>query len=212
MQAFQRRFIELAVAREALRFGRFELKSGRISPYFFNAGSFCDGSSAAVLGQCYAAAIAAAALDFDFLFGPAYKGIPLVVASAIALAEHHGRDLPWCFNRKEAKAHGEGGQLVGAVPRGRALVIDDVITAGTAIRESVALLAAAGAEVAGVVLGLDRRERGRGAESATQELAHEIGVPVISIVDIGHIIEYLEAGAEVAEAEAVRRYRQDYGV
>ena len=212
MQAFQRRFIELAVAREALRFGRFELKSGRISPYFFNAGSFCDGGSAATLGQCYAAAIAAAEFDFDFLFGPAYKGIPLVVATAIALAEHHGRDLPWCFNRKEAKAHGEGGQLVGAVPRGRALVIDDVITAGTAIRESVALLAAAGAEVAGVVLGLDRRERGRGAESATQELAREIGAPVISIVDIGHIIEYLETGAAEGEAEAVRRYRHDYGV
>ena len=212
MQAFQRRFIELALAREALRFGRFELKSGRISPYFFNAGSFCDGGSAATLGQCYAAAIAAAEFDFDFLFGPAYKGIPLVVATAIALAEHHGRDLPWCFNRKEAKAHGEGGQLVGAAPRGRALVIDDVITAGTAIRESVALLAAAGAEVAGVVLGLDRRERGRGAESATQELAREIGAPVISIVDIGHIIEYLETGAAEGEAEAVRRYRHDYGV
>lgn len=211
MQAFQRRFIELAVAAKALRFGSFELKSGRISPYFFNAGSFCDGDSAAVLGQCYAGAIAASNLKFDFLFGPAYKGIPLVVATAIALAEHHDRNWPWAFNRKEAKSHGEGGSLVGAPPRGRALIIDDVITAGTAIRESAALLAEAGAEVAGVVLGLDRRERGRGSESATQELARELSVPVISIVDIGHIIEYLEAGA-AAEAAAVRAYRRRYGV
>ena len=211
MEAFQRRFIELAMAREALLFGRFELKSGRVSPYFFNAGRFCDGRSIAALGQCYAAAIAAAEIDFDFLFGPAYKGIPLVVATAIALAEQHGRDLPWCFNRKEPKAHGEGGVWVGAPPRGRALIIDDVITAGTAIRESLEQLAAAGAAVAGVVLGLDRAERGRGAESATQELTRELGIPVISIVDIGHIIEYLDAAAD-AQAEAVRQYRRDYGV
>ena len=210
MHAFQRRFIDLAVAKEALAFGRFELKSGRISPYFFNAGRFCDGSSLAVLGHCYAAAIVQSGIDFDFLFGPAYKGIPLATATAIALAEQHGRDLPWCFNRKEAKDHGEGGVLVGAPARGRALIIDDVITAGTAIRESVQLLTRAGASVAGVVLGLDRKERGLGSESATQELARTLGVSVVSIVDIDDIIEYLDGGAP-DQAAAAREYRNRYG-
>ena len=211
MQAFKRRFIELAMAREALCFGRFELKSGRISPYFFNAGRFCDGDSLATLGACYAAAITAADIDFDFLFGPAYKGIPLATATAIALAEQQGRSVPWCFNRKEAKGHGEGGVLVGAPPHGRGLIIDDVITAGTAIRQSVRLLEDAGAEIAGVMLGLDRKERGLGNESATQELARALGVPVVSIIDIDDIIEYLDAGAS-GQAAAVRSYRETYGI
>lgn len=211
MLTFQRRFIELAVAREALAFGRFKLKSGRVSPYFFNAGRFCDGGSLAVLGRCYAAAIVESGIDFDFLFGPAYKGIPLAAATAIALAEQHGRELPWCFNRKEVKDHGEGGVLVGAPAHGRALIIDDVVTAGTAIRESVHLLTEAGASVAGVVLGLDRKERGLGSESATQELARTLGVAVVSIIDIDDIIEYLDRGAP-DQAAAAREYRDRYGV
>lgn len=211
MREFQQRFIDLAIAKNVLTFGEFVLKSGRISPYFFNAGRFCDGGSLAVLGQCYAAAIVASGVAFDFLFGPAYKGIPLAAATAIALAEHHGRNLPWCFNRKEAKDHGEGGMLVGAPASGRALIIDDVITAGTAIRESVRLLDAAGAPVAGVVLGLDRKERGQGGESATQELTRALNVPVISIVDIDSIIEYLDVDAP-DQAAAVRAYRCQYGV
>lgn len=211
MREFQRRFIDLAIAKNALTFGEFVLKSGRISPYFFNAGRFCDGGSLAVLGQCYAAAIVASGVAFDFLFGPAYKGIPLAAATAIALAEHHGRNLPWCFNRKEAKDHGEGGLLVGAPASGRALIIDDVITAGTAIRESVRLLDSAGASVAGVVLGLDRSERGQGGESATQELTRALNVPVLSIVDIDSVIEYLDADAP-ERTVAVRAYRAQYGV
>ncbi len=211
MHGFQRRFIELAVAKQALAFGRFELKSGRVSPYFFNAGRFCDGGSLAVLGECYAAAIVASGIAFDFLFGPAYKGIPLVAATAVALAERHGLDLPWCFNRKEAKDHGEGGLLVGAPAHGRGLIIDDVVTAGTAIREAARLLTAAGAGVAGVVLGLDRRERGLGDESATRELARTLGAAVVSIIDIDDIIEYLDAGAP-DQAAAVRAYRSRYGV
>ena len=213
MQAFQRRFIELAVAREALRFGRFELKSGRISPYFFNAGSFCDGGSAATLGQCYAAAIAAAEFDFDFLFGPAYKGIPLVVATAIALAEHHGRDLPWCFNRKETKDHGEGGNLVGAALNGRVLIIDDVITAGTAIREAVEIILGAGATIGGVVIALDRQERGQGATSAIQEVEETLGIRVTSIIKLEHLLEYLQTkpGHEQDVAK-IQAYRELYGV
>lgn len=211
MEAFKRRFIELAMAKEALCFGRYELKSGRISPYFFNAGRFCDGDSLAIVGACYAGAITAAGIDFDFLFGPAYKGIPLATATAIALAEKYGRSVPWCFNRKETKDHGEGGVLVGASASGRGLIIDDVITAGTAIRQSVRLLLDAGAGVAGVMLGLDRKERGLGSASATQELARALNIPVVSIIDIDDIIEYLDAGAS-AQAAAVRSYRKTYGI
>ena len=211
MLAYQRDFIAQAIACEALLFGEFRLKSGRVSPYFFNAGRFCDGASLNLLGSCYAHAAAASDIGFDFVFGPAYKGIPLAVATAMALAREHGRAAPWCFDRKEAKDHGEGGMLVGAPPLGRALIVDDVITAGTAIRAAAATLRAAGATLAGVVLGLDRRERGRGEQSATREIAEELGVPVTSIIDIGHIIEYLD-GAAPERAATVRAYRRTYGV
>lgn len=211
MLAYQRDFIDLAVSREALLFGEFKLKSGRVSPYFFNAGRFCDGASLNVLGACYAHAVVASGIPFDFLFGPAYKGIPLAVATAMALARHHDRETPWCFNRKEAKDHGEGGMLVGAPAAGRALIVDDVITAGTAIRDAAATLRSAGATLTGVVLGLDRRERGQGAGSATQEVAQELGVPVMSIIDIDHIIEYLDTAAPERVA-IVRDYRRAYGV
>ena len=211
MLAYQRDFIDLAVSREALQFGEFHLKSGRVSPYFFNAGRFCDGASLNSLGSCYADAVVASGVPFDFLFGPAYKGIPLVVATAMALARGHGRDTPWCFNRKETKDHGEGGMLVGTPAAGRALIVDDVITAGTAIRDAAAILRGAGATLTGVVLGLDRRERGLRTCSATQEMAQELGVPVISIIDIDHIIEYLDAAAP-DRAATVRDYRRAYGV
>lgn len=211
MLAYQRDFIDLAVSREALLFGEFELKSGRMSPYFFNAGRFCDGASLNRLGSCYADAVVASGITFDFLFGPAYKGIPLAVATAMALARHHGRESPWCFNRKEAKDHGEGGTLVGTPVVGRALIVDDVITAGTAIRDAAATLRNAGATLAGVVLGLDRRERGKADCSATQEVARELDIPVISIIDIDHIIEYLDAAAP-DRAATVRAYRETYGV
>jgi orotate phosphoribosyltransferase len=211
MLAYQRDFIDLAVSREALLFGEFRLKSGRISPYFFNAGRFCDGASLNLLGSCYADAVVASGITFDFLFGPAYKGIPLAVATAMALARRHGRDAPWCFNRKEVKNHGEGGVLVGAPAAGRALIVDDVITAGTAIRDAATVLQNAGATLAGVVLGLDRRERGQADCSATQEMARELGIPVISIIDIDHIIEYLDAVAPDRVA-TVRDYRSTYGV
>src|SRR6188508_3720778 len=176
VQEYQRTFIDLALSRTALRFGSFKLKSGRESPYFFNAGLFNDGEAIAVLGQCYAAALARSQLGFDMLFGPAYKGIPLATTTAVALAEHHHRNVPWAFNRKEAKDHGEGGNIVGAPLRGRVLIIDDVITAGTAIRESIEIIRAAGATPAGVALALDRQECGRDAsgkdltESAVQEV------------------------------------------
>ncbi len=211
MLAYQRDFIDLAVSHEALQFGEFKLKSGRMSPYFFNAGRFCDGASLNRLGSCYADAVLASGIRFDFLFGPAYKGIPLAVATAMALAQSHGRPTPWCFNRKEAKDHGEGGTLVGAPAAGRVLIVDDVITAGTAIRDAAALLRNAGATLAGVMLGLDRRERGRATRSATQEVAEELDIPVMSIIDIDHIIEYLDAAAPDRVA-TLRDYRSTYGV
>jgi orotate phosphoribosyltransferase len=211
MLAYQRDFIDLAVSHEALQFGEFKLKSGRMSPYFFNAGRFCDGASLNRLGSCYADAVLASGIRFDFLFGPAYKGIPLAVATAMALAQRHGRPTPWCFNRKEAKDHGEGGTLVGAPSAGRALIVDDVITAGTAIRDAAAILRNAGATLAGVMLGLDRRERGQGTRSATQEVAEELDAPVMSIIAIDHIIEYLDAAAPDRVA-ALRDYRSTYGV
>jgi orotate phosphoribosyltransferase len=211
MLAYQRDFIDLAVSREALLFGEFKLKSGRMSPFFFNAGRFCDGASLNRLGSCYADAVVASGIQFDFLFGPAYKGIPLAVATAMALAQRHDRPTPWCFNRKEAKDHGEGGTLVGAPAAGRVLIVDDVITAGTAIRDAAAILRNAGATLAGVILGLDRRERGQGARSATQEVAEELDIPVMSIIAIDHIIEYLDTAAP-ARAAALCDYRSTYGV
>jgi orotate phosphoribosyltransferase len=214
MHDYKQAFIDLALARGALRFGSFTLKSGRVSPYFFNAGLFNTGAALAELGACYADAIAAAGLEFDVLFGPAYKGIPLATATAVALAGRHGRDLPWVFNRKEAKDHGEGGNLVGAPLAGRALIVDDVITAGTAIRESVEIIRAAGAEPCGVVLALDRQERGRGERSAVQEVEQELGLPVTSIITLADLLAHLErrADPDAGRLAALRAYRERYGV
>jgi orotate phosphoribosyltransferase len=218
MQDYQARFIELAMARDALRFGAFKLKSGRESPYFFNAGLFSDGQAAAVLGQCYAQALLRSGLQFDMLFGPAYKGIPLVTAAAVALAEHHGRSVAYAFNRKEAKDHGEGGNVVGAALRGRVVIVDDVITAGTAIRESLDIIRNAGAQPVAVALALDRQERGQGVRSAVQELEAEHGVRCVSVVTLAELIETLAApiqGVTRISAEqltALRAYRERYGV
>ncbi|WP_411795702.1 orotate phosphoribosyltransferase [Halomonas sp. A29] len=220
MQAYQREFIEFAIEQGVLKFGEFTLKSGRVSPYFFNAGLFRSGSALARLGRFYADAIEASGLPFDVLFGPAYKGIPLAATTAVALADHHGRDLPFAFNRKEAKDHGEGGNIVGAELAGRILIIDDVITAGTAIREVMALIEAADAEAAGVVIALDRQERGQAdgemkSQSAIQEVESRYGMPVISIVTLDMVLTYLEErGGEAfaRHAEAIRDYRARYGV
>jgi orotate phosphoribosyltransferase len=218
MQDYQLTFIELALSRQALRFGRFTLKSGRESPYFFNAGLFSDGEAIAVLGRCYAAAITTSGLVFDMLFGPAYKGIPLVAATAAALFEHHGRSVPYAFNRKEAKDHGEGGSVIGAPLAGRVLVIDDVVTAGTAVRESLALIRQQGAQPAGVIFALDRQERGQGTLSATQELATEHGIRCVSVVTLAGLIEALSrpaAGRRVISEQqltSLRAYRERYGV
>ncbi|RLQ20904.1 orotate phosphoribosyltransferase [Seongchinamella sediminis] len=213
MQAYQTEFIELAKEYEVLKFGEFTLKSGRISPYFFNAGAFDSGRALAALGRCYANRIAASGIEFDVLLGPAYKGIPLATATAVALANDHGLDVPFAYNRKEAKAHGEGGVMVGAPLRGRVLVIDDVITAGTAVREVIAMIEGAGARLAGVAIGLNRQERGEGELSAIQELEKNYGVPVLSIIDMSHIIAYLEQTGESAEVLAkMKEYRDRYGV
>lgn len=213
MKDYQHEFIDFAIQAGVLRFGEFTLKSGRISPYFFNAGLFNTGEHLARLGRSYAQAIVDSGIAFDVLFGPAYKGIPLAAAASIALADHHGRNLPWCFNRKEAKDHGEGGNLVGAPLAGRVLVIDDVITAGTAIRESVEIIQAAGATLAGVVIALDRQERGRGERSAIQEVEESLGVPVVSIVRLENLLEYLAMQPGRTEDIArIEAYRAEYGV
>lgn len=214
MHAYQTEFIELAQQYKVLKFGEFTLKSGRISPYFFNAGAFSSGRALALLGRCYANRIVESGVQFDVLLGPAYKGIPLAASTAVALAEHHGLDMPFAYNRKEAKGHGEGGVLVGAPLQGRVLVIDDVITAGTAVREVIAMIAAAGAELAGVAIGLDRQERGAGERSAIQEVEQEYAVPVLSIVGMHHIIDYLEAsgGGPAGALAGMRDYRARYGV
>ncbi|AOV18217.1 orotate phosphoribosyltransferase [Acidihalobacter aeolianus] len=209
----QQNFLDFAIERGVLRFGEFTLKSGRISPYFFNAGLFNTGDALARLGRYYAQAIVGSGLAFDMLFGPAYKGIPLVAATAVALAEHHGLDLPWCFNRKEAKDHGEGGSLVGAPLSGRVLVVDDVITAGTAIRESVEIIQAAGATLAGVAISLNREERGRGRLSAIQEVEESLGVPVISIARLSDLVAHLRGDPERADVLGrLEAYRAEYGV
>jgi len=214
METYQTAFIELAQRHQVLKFGEFTLKSGRSSPYFFNAGAFDSGGALAALGRCYAQCIVDAGIEFDVLLGPAYKGIPLAAATAIALADHHGRDVPFAYNRKEAKAHGEGGVLVGAPLVGRVLVIDDVITAGTAVREVIEMIADAGAELAGVAIGLDRQERGTGDLSAIQEIEATHGIPVISIVGMRHIIDYLDAqrGDHEQSLRDMRAYRDLYGV
>ncbi len=214
MQAYQRDFIRFAIDRGVLRFGEFTLKSGRTSPYFFNAGLFNSGSALAQLGRFYAAAIVESCISFDVLFGPAYKGIPLAAATAVALAEHHGQDLPWCFNRKEAKAHGEGGSLVGAPLKGNVLIIDDVITAGTAIREVMQIIASQdGAKAAGVLIALNRQERGNGELSAIQEVERDFGIPVVSIVSLNQVLQFLEDDPQLKQhLPAVRAYREQFGV
>ncbi|HET6805270.1 MAG TPA: orotate phosphoribosyltransferase [Frateuria sp.] len=213
MQPYQRDFIELALARDVLRFGDFTLKSGRRSPYFFNLGRIDSGAALARLGEAYAAALVRAQLPVDMLFGPAYKGIALAAATAIALATQHGRDLPWAYNRKEAKAHGEGGVLVGAPLAGRVLIVDDVMTAGTAVRESLALIRAQGATPAGVLIALDRQERGLGELSAAQEVARDHGIPVIAITGLDEVLAYAGERAELAGEHArLLEYRHRYGV
>jgi orotate phosphoribosyltransferase len=210
---YQYEFIEFAIEAGVLRFGDFTLKSGRVSPYFFNAGLFNTGRQLARLGRFYAQAIVDSGIRFDVLFGPAYKGIPLAAAAGIALADHYDRNVPWCFNRKEAKDHGEGGNLVGAGLTGGVLIIDDVITAGTAIRESVDIIQAAGATPAGVVIALDRQERGRDARSAIQEVEETLGVRVISIVKLEHLVQYLlDRSDRAEEVEKIHAYRAMYGV
>lgn len=212
MRPYQRDLIRFALDRGVLRFGEFTLKSGRRSPYFFNTGLFDSGEALRRLGHGYAQAALDAGLGFDMLFGPAYKGIPLVAATAMALAELAGRDLPWAFNRKEEKDHGEGGRLVGAPLRGRVLVVDDVISAGTSVAESAALIEAAGARLAGVLVALDRQERGAGARSATREVAERHGVPVTAILDLDTLTEYLRERGDAADVLAtIDAYRTRYG-
>ncbi|MGQ7272684.1 orotate phosphoribosyltransferase [Marinobacter sp. V034] len=212
MHHYQHDFIEFAIRRDVLRFGEFTLKSGRTSPYFFNAGLFNQGSDLVQLGQAYASALQNSGLNYDMLFGPAYKGIPLAAATAIALAQS-GDDRPYAFNRKEKKDHGEGGQIVGAPLQGKVLIVDDVITAGTAIRESIDIIRAAGAEPAGVLIALDRQERGQGKLSAIQEVENEFGLPVISIIRLEQVISYLNKSADFSEnARQVAEYREKYGI
>lgn len=213
MQAYQRDFIRFAIERGVLRFGEFTLKSGRTSPYFFNAGLFNSGSALAQLGRFYAAAVEESGIDFDVIFGPAYKGIPLAAATAISLAEYHERDLPWCFNRKEAKDHGEGGTLVGSPLNGRVLIVDDVITAGTAIREVMQIIRDQGAEAAGVLIALNRQERGQGELSAIQEVERDYGMPVVSIVSLTQVLDYLAEDEQLRQhLPAVIAYRDQYGI
>ncbi|PTR32455.1 orotate phosphoribosyltransferase [Luteibacter sp. OK325] len=210
---YQREFIELTLARDVLRFGEFTLKSGRISPYFFNMGRIDSGAALARLGRSYAEAATRSAVPFDMLFGPAYKGIALAAATAIALADSQDRDLPWAYNRKEAKAHGEGGMLVGAPLKGRVLIVDDVMTAGTAVRESLELIRAQGAEPAGVLIALDRQERGQGDLSAAQEVAAQFSIPVVAIATLADVLTYAGEKPELAaDYGRLLAYREQYGV
>ncbi len=213
MHEFQRDFIRYALDCEVLRFGDYTLKSGRRSPYFFNTGLFDTGARLAKLGEFYAKAFLHHGIRADVLFGPAYKGIPLVCATSIALAAQTGQEVPFAFNRKEAKDHGEGGVLVGAPLRGSVLILDDVITAGTSVRESVAIIHAAGADAAGVLIALDRQEKGVGERSAVQEVEQSLGLPVFSIVSLADLVRYLELYADREPVlKAIREYRQRYGV
>ncbi len=213
MQKYQYDFIQLAIKHQALCFGEFTLKSGRTSPYFFNAGRFQTGTALAELGRYYAAAIKDANIHFDIVFGPAYKGIPLAATTAIALADTYQQDLPYCYNRKEAKDHGEGGTLVGAPLQGKVLIVDDVITAGTAVREVMSIIKFAGAQPAAVLIGLNRQEKGQSNLSAIQEVEQSFGIPVVSIINLNHIIDYLESQPNQENMVAkIKAYRATYGV
>ncbi|HEY5775494.1 MAG TPA: orotate phosphoribosyltransferase [Xanthomonadales bacterium] len=213
MQNYKQQFFELAMARGNLKFGRFTLKSGRVSPYFFNAGGFDDGDSLRQLCECYAQAVIDSGLAFDMLFGPAYKGIPLAAGIAIMLDASHQINVPFAYNRKEAKDHGEGGTLVGAELKGRVLITDDVISAGTSVRESIDWIRQAGATPCGVAIALDRQERGQGEQSAAQEVVSEFGIPVVSIAGLDDLIEFLESRSVAnIDIEAIRRYRNTYGI
>lgn len=213
MQDYQRDFIQFAIEQGVLKFGEFTLKSGRVSPYFFNAGLFNSGLAISRLGQFYATAIVESGLEFDVLFGPAYKGVPLAIATAISLAEDYEQDYPWCFNRKEAKDHGEGGILVGAPLKGDVLIIDDVMTAGTAIREVMQIVQAEKAITAGVIIALDRQEKGKGELSAIQEIENDFRMPVLSIVSLDMILEYLSEDKTLKQyLPAVQDYRNQYGI
>jgi orotate phosphoribosyltransferase len=212
MQDYQREFLDFALEVGVLRFGEFTLKSGRISPYFFNAGLFNTGASLARLGRYYAQAIVDSGIAFDVLYGPAYKGIPLAAATVAALYDHHGQDIPYAFNRKEAKDHGEGGVIVGHSLEGRILIIDDVISAGTSVRESVEIIKGLQATPAGVVIALDRQERGQGERSAIQEVEDDYGMPVSAIVRLEHLIEYLDEKDDRNALMRIEAYREKYGV
>ena len=213
MQNYKQQFFDLAITKGNLKFGEFKLKSGRVSPYFFNAGGFDDGRSLEVLSACYAQSILDSGVSFDMLFGPAYKGIPLASGIAIMLNTGHGKNIPFAYNRKEAKDHGEGGSLVGAELRGNVLITDDVISAGTSVRESIEWIQQAGAKPCGVAIALDRQERGKGEKSAAQEVTDEFDIPVISIAGLDDLIEFLESrSAANIDIEAIRRYRYNHGV
>lgn len=213
MQQYQREFIQFAIEQKVLCFGEFELKSGRVSPYFFNSGLFKSGLALAKLGRFYAAALENANLNYDILFGPAYKGIPLVVATAVSLANQYAKDVPYVFNRKEAKAHGEGGSLVGSALEGRVVIIDDVITAGTAIREVMQIIDQAGAVPAATLIAVNRMERGQAQLSAIQEVERDYKMPVVSIIDLSDIVEYLEEiGGYESPLQGIANYREQYGI
>ncbi|WP_299010728.1 orotate phosphoribosyltransferase [uncultured Shewanella sp.] len=213
MKAYQREFIEFALERGVLKFGEFTLKSGRVSPYFFNAGLFNTGRDLARLGRFYAAALMDSNVEYDVLFGPAYKGIPIATTTAVALCDHHDIDKPYCFNRKEKKEHGEGGNLVGSELQGRVMLVDDVITAGTAIRESMEIIQAQDAQLAGVLIALDRQEKGKGELSAIQEVERDFGCDIISIIKLDDLIQYLskQTGMET-QLTSVSAYRDQYGI
>lgn len=213
MKDYQKEFIEFALEKQVLKFGEFTLKSGRTSPYFFNAGLFNTGRDLALLGRFYAAALEDAAIEYDVLFGPAYKGIPIATTTAVALADHYNKDVPYCFNRKEKKAHGEGGTLVGSPLNGKIMLVDDVITAGTAIRESMEIIADNGADLSGVLIALDRQEKGKAELSAIQEVERDFNTQVISIVKLADLISYLENQGTMGEhLVSVKAYRDKYGV